>query len=208
KRAEEALRDSRALLRAVIDAVPATIDVRDCDGRYVLVNAALANYHRQAVEAFPGKTPADFYPDSYVARLRSRGPDAIATGGPPGLYEISYADRDGRDRTWLATAMPLRDDIGAVKYVVSVGLDITQRQRAEAALRESRALLRAVIDAVPATIRVKDRELRYVLVNRSFAAHHDLPAEAFVGKTPADFYTAAYASELQARDAQIIATGE
>ena len=208
KRAEEALRESRALLRAVIDAVPATINVKDCDGRYVLVNAALANYHRRAVEDFPGKTAADFYPEAYAARIRARDAEIIATGTPTGLYEQDYVDADGRASTWLTTAVPLRDDIGAVKYVVSVALDITQRQQAEEALRESRALLRAVIDAVPATIRVKDRELRYALVNRSFAAYHDLPVEAFVGKTPADFYPPAYANELQARDAQVIATGE
>jgi PAS domain S-box-containing protein len=208
KWAEEALRDSRALLRAVIDAVPATINVKDCDGRYVLVNAALANYHRRAVDDFPGKTTADFYPESYVARIRARDAEIIATGAPTGLYELNYIDPDGRASTWLATAVPLRDDIGAVKYVVAVGLDITQRKQAEEALRESRALLRAVIDAVPATIRVKDRNLRYALVNQALADYHNLPVEAFPGKTPGDFYPQAYADAVQARDARIIATGE
>ena len=208
KRAEEALRDSRALLRAVIDAVPATINVKDCDGRYVLVNAALANYHRRAVDDFPGKTPADFYPEAYAARVRARDAEIIATGAPTGLYELDYTDPDGRVSTWLSTAVPLRDDIGAVRYVVSVGLDITQRKQAEEALRESRALLRAVIDAVPATIRVKDRNLRYVLVNQAFANHHNLPVEAFPGKVPADFYPQAYASDVQARDARTLATGD
>jgi PAS domain S-box-containing protein len=208
KRAQEALRDSRALLRAVIDAVPATINVKDCDGRYVLVNAALANYHRRAVEDFPEKYPVDFYPESYAARIRARDAEIIATGAPTGLYELDYSDPDGRESTWLATAVPLRDDIGAVKYVVCVGLDITQRKRAEEDLRESRALLRAVIDAVPATIRVKDRDLRYVLVNRALANYHELPVEAFPGKEPADFHEASYAAEVQARDARVIATGE
>ncbi len=127
---------------------------------------------------------------------------------PTGLYELSYTDPDGRASTWLGTAVPLRDDIGAVKYVVSVGLDITQRKLAEEALRESRALLRAVIDAVPATIHVKDRNLRYVLVNQALATYHDLPVAAFEGKEPGDFYAPAYAAEVQARDARIIATGE
>ena len=189
KRAQEALRDSRALLRAVIDAVPATINVKDCDGRYVLVNAALANYHRQAVEDFPGEDIRSIsIRESYAARIRARDAEIIATGAPTGLYELDYSDPDGRESTWLATAVPLRDDIGAVKYVVCVGLDITQRKRAEEDLRESRALLRAVIDAVPATIRVKDRDLRYVLVNRALANYHELPVEAFPGKEPADFY--------------------
>jgi PAS domain S-box-containing protein len=208
KRAEEALHDSRALMRAVIDAVPATINVKDCDGRYVLVNAALANYYRRAVDEFPGKDLTEFYPQSYAAHIRARDAEIIATGAPTGLYEMDYTHHDGTVSTWLSTAVPLRDDIGAVKYIVSVCLDITQRKQAEEALRESRALLRAVIDAVPATIRVKDRDLRYALVNQAFAAYHGLPVEAFAGKTPADFYPEAYASELQASDARIIATGE
>ena len=35
--------------RAVIDAVPATINVKDCDGRYVLVNAAGTNIPRRSL---------------------------------------------------------------------------------------------------------------------------------------------------------------
>jgi PAS domain S-box-containing protein len=208
KRAEAALGESRALLRAVIDAVPATINVRDRDGCYVLVNAALANFHGEPVEAFAGKIVTDFHPESYAATIRARDADVIATGRPTAQYESDHTDANGRSTTWLGTAVPLNDPTGAVKYVVSAGLDITQRKRAEEALRESRALLRAVIDAVPATIRVKDRNLRYVLVNEAFASYHGLPVDAFPGKTPADFYPAPFAADAQARDAKVLATGE
>jgi PAS domain S-box-containing protein len=208
KRAEAALDESRALLRAVIDAVPAAINVRDRDGRYVLANAALANFHRKPVEAFAGRCAGDFYPESYAATIRARDEEVVATGRPTAQYEFDCTDAAGRSTTWLGTAVPLSDPTGAVKYVVSVNLDITQRKHAEEALRESRALLRAVIDAVPATIRVKDHNLRYVLVNEAFASYHGLPIEAFPGKTPADFYAAPFAAEAQARDAKVLATGE
>ena len=47
--------------------------------------------------------------------------------------------------------------------------DITDQKRAEDAIAEGRRLLQEVIDTVPAVINVKDRQLRYVLMNRYMA---------------------------------------
>jgi PAS domain S-box-containing protein len=208
KRAELALFESRALLRAVIDAVPATINVKDRDGRYVLVNAATAKFLHQPASAFFGKGTADFYPATYAATVRARDARVIATARPIGPYEQDYVDAEGRTTTWISTVVPLSDDTGAVKYVVNVSLDITQRKLAEEALRESRALFRAVIDAVPAVIHVKDHNLRYVFVNAAIANYHGLPVDAFVGKGVSDFYAPSHAAEILARDAKVIAAGE
>ena len=42
KRAEEALRENEARLRQIIDLVPHMIFVKDWDGKYLLVNKAVA----------------------------------------------------------------------------------------------------------------------------------------------------------------------
>ncbi len=181
RRAEEALRDSRALLRAVIDAVPATISVSDRDGRYVLVNAALANYHRRAIDDFPGKDLAEFYPESYAARIRARDAEIIATGAPTGLYEMNYTDHDGSTSTWLSTGVPLRDDIGAVKYIVSVCLDITKRKQAERALAASERNYRQLIETQTELVTRFQPDTAMTFVNPAYCRYHGQPFEALLG---------------------------
>ncbi len=67
--------------------------------------------------------------------------------------------------------------------VVAVYSDETKRKHTEEALRESESLLRQVLDTSPNYIYVKDREGRYLLVNRRMAAMHETTPQALVGST-------------------------
>ncbi|MFX5680447.1 PAS domain S-box protein, partial [Acinetobacter baumannii] len=77
-----------------------------------------------------------------------------------------------RDGTvlWLSdSATVVRNDEGEVVRYEGTVRDITDQKRAEDAIAEGRRLLQMVIDTVPAVINVKERNLRYVLMNRYMA---------------------------------------
>ena len=61
--AERKLRESEARLRQIIDLVPHVIFVKDWNGKYLLVNKAVAEAYNTTVSAFTGKYHADFHPD-------------------------------------------------------------------------------------------------------------------------------------------------
>jgi two-component system cell cycle sensor histidine kinase/response regulator CckA len=208
KRNESAVRESRNLLRAIIDAVPMTVHVKDTDGRYVLVNADMAAELGQQAESLIGKRADDVFPEAYARQVREREQHLIVTGEATPLFEEEYRDHGGRSSTWLARKVPLRDDHGMVKYIVSVGLDITDRKKAEETVRESQSLLRAIIDAVPATVTVKDLKGRYVIVNAYQAQYLSRPIEWFEGRSVADVYPADYVRAIEERDRLVAATGE
>jgi PAS domain S-box-containing protein len=208
KQNEVAVRESRNLLRAIIDAVPMTIHVKDTDGRYVLVNADMAAQVGQPAEALIGRRVGDIFPEAYAREIREREGRLISTGEATPLFEEEYRDHAGRSSTWLARKVPLRDDHGKVKYVVSAGLDITDRKKAEAAVQESQSLLRAIIDAVPATVTVKDLQGRYVLVNAYQAQYLGRPIEWFEGRSVADVYPKAYVHSIAERDRLVAETGQ
>ncbi len=208
KRNESAVRESRNLLRAIIDAVPLTVHVKDIDGRYVLVNADMAAQVGQPAESLIGKRVEDVFPEAYARQVREREQRLIATGEATPLFEEEYRDHFGRSSAWLARKVPLRDDEGRVKYIVSAGLDITNRKEAEAIVRESQSLLRAIIDAVPATVTVKDLEGNYVLVNAHQAHYVGRPIEWFEGKSVADVYSAEYLRTIEERDRMVAHTGK
>ncbi|MBH0184655.1 MAG: PAS domain S-box protein [Nitrospira sp.] len=60
KRAESDLRQSHAFMRQVIDTDPNFIFAKDRDGRFTLVNQAVAEAYGTTVEGLIGKTDADF----------------------------------------------------------------------------------------------------------------------------------------------------
>jgi PAS domain S-box-containing protein len=67
--------------------------------------------------------------------------------------------------------------------------DVTDRVLAERELRRTHDLLRAVLDLSPDPISVKDREHRYLLANRAFAARRGLEPEACVGLPDTFFFS-------------------
>ena len=207
-RVEAALRESQAFLRAVVDAVPATVNVRDRDGRYVLFNAFQAKSYDRPSEWFIGRSPRDIYPESYVAELAEWDRQMIETGKALDFHEIDFTTPDGRSKRWLMSRAPIHDATGVVSHIVSVGLDITDRYRVEAALRESQSLLHALVDAVPATVNVRDRDGRYVFVNALHASYHDRPVDWFPGHTASDLYDAGYVERMHAIDRRVIESGK
>jgi two-component system, cell cycle sensor histidine kinase and response regulator CckA len=70
---------------------------------------------------------------------------------------------------------------------VGIALDVTETRRATAALRESEARLRQVIDLVPHFIFAKDEDGRFLLANRAVAEAYGTTVEALIGRTDADF---------------------
>ncbi len=119
---ETAIRDSRARLIQVIDTIPAAISATDAEGRRVFVNKhglAIASALDQGATATQGAL------DEEVLR-----------GSRPVLgYEEEVVDQEGRRRTMLTSKFPLHDTCGGVRHVLTTSFDITDRKRAEEAMR-------------------------------------------------------------------------
>ena len=105
---------------------------------------------------------------------------------------------------------------GTVGGLVGLMLDITERKRAEASVRESRQLLQDIIDNSTALIYVKDLDGRFLLINRRMeellrsAASSGLPAgrESVLGKTDYDLFPKEQADAYRDSDRQVLAAGK
>ncbi len=101
--------------------------------------------------------------------------------------------------------------IGQIKAagLVCTLRDITERKRTQNALAEERNLLRTLIDAVPDSIYVKDRQHRFLL--RNSALRHvlgHLQPEGFVGKTDFDLFPTALAEKFFVVEEELFRTGQ
>jgi PAS domain S-box-containing protein len=85
--------------------------------------------------------------------------------------------------------------------------DVTERKRAEEALRESEQRLQDILDNTTAVVFVKDLELRYILVNREYERRHQVRRDQICGKTDFDIHPHDVAETLRANDRQVIEAG-
>lgn len=83
---------------------------------------------------------------------------------------------------WIAVAgQVLPDSTGNPRQITGVMLDITERKRAEIALRQSEEQLRVITDALPGLIAYVDRDERYRFVNAGYEQLFGLRREQIVG---------------------------
>ncbi len=143
------------LFRALIDAVPAMINVKDRDSRYVLMNAYQARLYGTTPEAAVGKTAGELLGLEYGSYTGALDRRVIESGEPTGFFEETYAGVDGVRRHWLAAKLPLKDMRGQVRHVISIAMDITTQKQTEQQLRASQQALREALVQVERASRAK-----------------------------------------------------
>jgi PAS domain S-box-containing protein len=100
-----------------------------------------------------------------------------------------------------ATDTATRDDPGAP------ALDASTLQSAQRALVESEARLQQILDNATAVVFAKDREGRYLFVNREFERVAGQPAAGVIGRTDFEIFPADIARQLRHNDLQVLTGG-
>ena len=206
KAAESVAENTQRLLRTVLDAVPARINAKDLQHRYVLVNRYQSEFYRLPMDRILGKTVGEIFGVESGARMDRLEDRIFETGEAIVNQEESYAE-DGRELTLLMNKVPLRDDSGAIVGIVTVAMDISERKRAERELEQNRSVLKTVIDNLPAIVTLKDRDLRYVMVNKAAGDFHRRPEADFIGKRYDEIARTDKAGETQSLEREILRTG-
>jgi PAS domain S-box-containing protein len=138
KRAEDAIAEGRRLLQQVIDTVPAVINVKDRNLRYVLMNRYMAGIFSIEPGEALGRTTSDLMSRYGAQKTDENDKRVLKTRQGLGFYEEEYMDSAGTMRHWLVNKLPLLDPDGEIERIVTVALDIGERKRGEQEMRKAR----------------------------------------------------------------------
>jgi PAS domain S-box-containing protein len=145
KRAEDAVAEGRRLLQLVIDTVPAVINVKDKQLRYVLMNRYMAGiFGIEPMDAI-GRTTTDLMSRYGAQKTDENDRRVLAAGKELGFYEEEYLDSAGNLRHWLVNKLPLLDADSEVESIVTVALDIGERKRGEQEMRKAKDAAEAAL---------------------------------------------------------------
>ncbi len=185
KKAEEALRKSEAEYRHVVEHAPASIYEISADGhRFNRVNDAMCRILGYTREELLGMSPFSILDDESRERFRERVQKR--TGGQGIDESVGYRvlAKDGRV-LWVTLNIRLDCTTGGSTLVVAH--DITDRKRAEDALRESEEKFRIIFETANEGIWITDDERKTVLVNQRMADMLGYPVRDLIGTIPSVF---------------------
>jgi len=194
KRREEELRESEAKYRAYVSQAPDGVFVADSHGRYVDANDAACRMTGYSREQLLGMSIPQLAADP-------EDPRAFATLRESGRFsgELRLRRRDGSSVPVALDAVPLSDH----RYMAFCK-DITERKRAEEALRLSEERFRISLKSSSITVSTQDQDLRYTWV---YNPHPELSAGSVLGKTDADLVPPEDAAVLTTMKRRVLETG-
>lgn len=134
--AQQALRESEERLRFVMDHSPAAVNLKDMEGRYILVNARFEEWYGLAAEDVIGKRGDEVFPLLQTAPFASLENEVARQNVPVEReFEIDFAD--GRKHLVLGSKFPVNDGQGVAMGIGTIEIDITEPRQVETQLRQA-----------------------------------------------------------------------
>ncbi|MHB8060003.1 MAG: PAS domain S-box protein [Gaiellaceae bacterium] len=183
KRAEESAANTRALMERLLATTDALVVQLNNAGEIEFVNRAfeqISGYTREEIGKqnwFEVLVPKDRYPQVWEEFQR------LTSGGTPTRFENQILSKSGEERyiVWRNSELQTR---GEITGTISIGIEISERKRAEEALADSEAKLLAVFRSVPIAIAVSDpTDGRIYDVNEEYERVFECSYDDVVGKT-------------------------
>lgn len=144
--ARKQLEAKNSLLAAAVNASADAIVVLDLEGVVLTWNDAAAGFFGYSAEQAVGLRMYELFPGGDTARWRTY-PDLLRNGKAIAIPDIHWITKEGRGVDLSATLSPIYAAHGTVVGAVLVDRDVTDRKRAEEAVREALEQLRLATEA-------------------------------------------------------------
>jgi PAS domain S-box-containing protein len=195
-------------LSYVLEQSPSCVMIMDADSRIEYVNRHFSDYTGYLSSEVTGATPEFLLSDSKKHSInRTLWKKVMNKQIWTGDIRIRPKKDSG---LWThGSVAPLLDESGRIIQIVAVFFDISRRKQIEEELIQERTMMKNLMDNIPDAIYFKDRQSRFIRINRSLAKFLGLNApEEAIGKTDLDFFDDRHGQEAYRDEREIIKSGE
>ena len=183
KRAEDAVMRERDLTQAIIDSLPGLFYAFDDQERMLRWNKSFEEVTGYSAQEIASMSPLDFFGEPEKKFVAEAIQKVFLTG-----QSSVEADLLSRDQTMTPYFFTGKLFLFEKKLsLIGMGLNVTERKRAEEALRESEKKYRLVLEANPDPIIVYDNEGKVIYLNPAFTGVFGWSLEERIGKKMDDF---------------------
>lgn len=210
KQAEAALRESDRRFSVLLETVQLAAVMLDVESRITYCNDYFLQLVGETREAVLGKNWFErFVPPAGAGELAEVFSGLLADQTEAQHHENEILTRSGERRLIRWNNSVLHSANGEVIGTASIGEDITERKRADEALRASQQLIEGILNTIPVRVFWKDRQLVYLGGNAVFAHDAGLSEPRdLVGKTDFQLGWREQAELYRADDLEVINSGK
>jgi PAS domain S-box-containing protein len=181
KDAERALRESESRLRLIAENVPDLILMLNKDLAIIYISRTSEHSPDQVC----GRSVYDFVPEKFHPAASACFHQVLATG-KTAQYGTEYYFRNGETRYYESTVGAVLED-GKVVALVLNAHDITDRKKAEDAVRESEEKFRTLFEGALNPVMMVDSQGRYIEANKAALRFLETGREELLQKTVWDY---------------------
>lgn len=160
KKFSELIQVERNLLRALIDNLPDPVSIKDREGKFLLNNSShLEVIGAENQQEVLGKTIFDFLPDEDAMFCDDDDKNVLRTGKMIlDKVESSVHITTGFPYSHLTSRIPIPGPDGKPIQLITISHNITDRKRAEDALRDSAEFNRSLLKTIPFGMDIVDEQ--------------------------------------------------
>jgi PAS domain S-box-containing protein len=204
---EEKIRKSEEKFRIAYMTNPDLINInRLSDGMYISINDGFTRILGYTEEDAIGRTSLDMNiwvnPEERINLVNT-----LMAKGEVKNFETKFLSKNGNIVNGIMSSSLI--DLDGVPHILSIIKDITIQNKAKEALAKEQFLINALLDNLSDHVYFKDRDSRFIRINKSLALSFGLDDPALAeGKTDFDFFTREHAQQAFEDEQAIIRTGQ
>jgi len=179
------------LLDLIMKRFPYSIFFKDRDSRFIKIsNVCATKFGLSHPDEAIGKTDYDFFDEVHADKALEDEQQVITTGKPIiGKLEKEVTSGSNSSTLWASTTkLPLYDSEKNVIGTFGITKDVTEKIRAEAALKESENKYRSIFENIQDVYYRTNRQGILIEISPSVKTYSGLSREDVIGKPVANFY--------------------
>ncbi|MHA2158542.1 MAG: PAS domain S-box protein, partial [Candidatus Thorarchaeota archaeon] len=210
KKAEDALQISERRYRELLTDMSEGIGIADFNERLLFVNKSFASFLGYTEEELIGMSILDLVNPEDIGKILKQ--TELRREGEISAYTHRFVRKDGEQRIVRVSGVPSRDNEGEIDGTIAIVTDITERVKAEEALKESELQFRRIFEAMPVSMYLLkyDEDETFTLADANPASDRmfHLDHSKYLGKKLSEIRMPHRADEIPVRLKEVVTTGE